>query len=166
MTATLPATNRQSPVAGVASHTLAEHALCPLDGDASLQPGTLHTYHYAYTDKNRNRKSATADVTCPFGLSANDELYLYGLLALTFSQPEPSIDFYATPHWCLRQLGFVDAHNQQQRRYDVFREAIRRLAGVVYENDHFYDPVRGEHRDVAFGFLKYSLPVDPGRNAV
>ena len=32
---------------------------------------------------------------------------------------------------------------------------------MTYINDHFYDPVRGEHRDVAFGFFSYSLPVDP-----
>ena len=137
LTTTLTDTNRRDRAAGVASHTLVEHALCPLDADASLQPGVLHTYRYAYTDKHRNRKTATADVACPFGLSANDELYLYGLLALTFSQPEPSVDFYATPHWCLRQLGIVDRVNQQQKRYDIFREEIRRLAGVVYENDRF-----------------------------
>ncbi len=137
-----------------------EHALCPLDVRESLAPGSLHTVEYPFTDQNRNRKTATAQVACPFGLSPHDELYLYGLLALTFSQPEPSIDFYATPHWCLKQLGIVDAANEQGKRYQLFRDAIRRLAGVVYENDRFFDPVRGEHRDVAFGLLKYSLPVD------
>lgn len=145
---------------GLAQHTLVEHALCPLDVRESLAPGSLHAVRYDYTDHNRNRRTATAQVACPFGLSPNDELYLYGLLALTFSQPEPSADFYATPHWCLKQLGIVDAGNQQGKRYQLFRDAIRRLAGVVYENDRFFDPVRGEHRDVAFGLLKYSLPVD------
>ena len=76
-----------------------EHALCPLDVSVSLQPGSLHTFQYQFTDHHRNRKTATVSVACPFGLSPNDELYLYGLLALTFSQPEPSPDFYATPHW-------------------------------------------------------------------
>lgn len=115
---------------------------------------------YAFTDRNRNRKLATAQVSSPFGLSPHDELYLYGLLALTFSQPEPSTDFYATPHWCLKALGIVDSDNEQGKRYQLFRDAIRRLSGVIYENDRFYDPVRGEHRDVAFGLLKYSLPID------
>ena len=138
-----------------------EHALCPLVRDSAARSGQLHTYQYLYTDKHRNRKQATAIVACPFGLSPNDEFYLFGLLSLTLSQPNPASDFYATPHWCLKQLGIVDADNQQQKRYDVFRGAIRRLAGVVYENDRFYDPVRGEHRDIAFGFLKYSLPIDP-----
>lgn len=146
---------------GQAPHTLVEHSLCVLDAEVSLQPGTLHNVGYQFTDKHRNRKRATANVACPFGLSANDELYLYGLLALTFSQPEPSCDFYATPHWCLRQLGIVGPEAEQGKRYTIFREAIRRLAGVVYENDRFYDPIRSEHRDVAFGLLKYSLPIDP-----
>ena len=47
------------------------------------------------------------------------------------------------------------------KNYILFRNAINRLAAVTYRNDHFYDPVRGEHRDVGFGFLSYSLPLDP-----
>ena len=152
---------RQTPRRGLAQLTIVEHALSPVDLSEALQPGRLHQVSYHYTDKNRNRKTATASVACPFGLSPNDELYLYGLLALTFAQREPSIDFYATPHWCLRQLGIVERSAEQGKRYAIFRAAVRRLAGVIYENDRFYDPVRGEHRDVAFGFLKYSLPIDP-----
>jgi hypothetical protein len=146
---------------GLAQLTLVEHALCPLDRSEALRAGSLHEVHYTFTDRHRNRKTATAHVACPFGLSPNDELYLYGLLALTFAQPEPSFDFYATPDWCLRQLGITATGNEQGKRYATFRGAVRRLAGVVYENDRFYDPVRGEHRDVAFGLLKYSLPIDP-----
>lgn len=146
---------------GLAQQTLVEHALCPLDATQSLLPGSLHRVQYHFTDKNRNRKTATANVACPFGLSPHDELYLYGLLALTFSQKDPSAEFFATPHWVLRQLGIVDANHEEGLRYQYFREAIRRLAGILYENDHFYDPVRGEHRSVAFGLLKYSLPIDP-----
>lgn len=145
---------------GLAQQTLVEHALCPLDTAQALQAGSLHQVRYPFTDQHRNRKTATANVACPFGLSPNDELYLYGLLALTFAQPEPTTDFYATPHWCLKQLRLVDAKQEQGTRYQLFRDAIRRLAGVVYENNHFYDPLRGEHRQVAFGLLKYSLPLD------
>ena len=47
------------------------------------------------------------------------------------------------------------------RRFDLFRASIGRLSTVSYRNDHFYDPIRGEHRSVGFGFLSYSLPVDP-----
>lgn len=158
-----PATKKRSPTrkgSGLAQQTLVEHALCPLDASQALQAGSLHQVRYDFTDRHRNRKTATANVACPFGLSPNDELYLYGLLALTFAQPEPSADFYATPHWCLKQLGLVDAGQEQGNRYQLFRDAIRRLAGVVYESDHFYDPLRGEHRQVAFGLLKYSLPLD------
>ncbi len=145
---------------GLAQQTLVEHALCPLDASQALQAGSLHQVRYDFTDRHRNRKTATANVACPFGLSPKDGLYLYGLLALTFAQPEPSADFYATPHWCLRQLGLIETGQEQGSRYQLFRDAIRRLAGVVYENDHFYDPLRGEHRQVAFGLLKYSLPLD------
>ncbi|KAA1258616.1 hypothetical protein LF1_11380 [Rubripirellula obstinata] len=146
---------------GLAQHSLVEHALCPIDARVSITPGLLHDTSYQYTDRNRNRKTANVQVASPFGLSPNDELYLFGLLSLTFAQNDPQQDFYATPHWCLRQLGIVDANNQQAQRYQGFRDAIRRLAGVVYTNDAFFDPIRGEHRDVAFGFLKYSLPIDP-----
>lgn len=145
---------------GLAQQTLVEHALCPLDASQALQAGSLHQVRYDFTDRHRNRKTATANVACPFGLSPNDELYLYGLLALTFAQPEPNADFYATPHWCLKQLGLIEAGQEQGNRYQLFRDAIRRLAGVVYENDCFYDPLRSEHRQVAFGLLKYSLPMD------
>ncbi len=41
----------------------------------------------------------------------------------------------------------------------MFREAIRRLAGVKYTCSAFYDPLRHEHREVSFGFLSYSLPL-------
>ncbi len=138
-----------------------EHAFCPLDVQQALATGAIHDYEYYYQDQNRNRKRASVRVACPFGLSPNDELYLWGLLHLTFSQDEPSEEFIATPHYCLRRLGIVDRQRNQQKRYDTFRNAISRLSGVVYQNNRFYDPIRGEHRDVAFGLLKYSLPLDP-----
>src|SRR5690606_14894530 len=76
-----------------------------------------------------------------------------------------SVEFYATPHYCLSELGVIPRAGGKERRggknYALFRQAITRLAAVSYLNDHFYDPVRGEHRNVAFGFLSYSLPVDP-----
>jgi hypothetical protein len=91
-----------------------------------------------------------------------DELYLWGLLSLTFSQPQPTPDFYATPYYCLRQLGYIDPEKDRNggKQFAMFRSSIRRLSTVSYRNDHFYDPIRGEHRDVGFGFLSYSLPLD------
>ena len=98
---------------------------------------------------------------CPEGLSPADEIYLWGLLSLTFSQPHPAVDFCATPHYCLQQLGCLGpSANHGGKNYDLFRSAINRLSAVHYRNDRFYDPIRGEHRDVAFGFLSYSLPLD------
>lgn len=40
-------------------------------------------------------------------------------------------------------------------------DSLARLAAVVYQNDRFYDPIRSEHRKVSFGFLSYSLPLEP-----
>jgi hypothetical protein len=129
---------------GLAQLSLVEHALCPLDPALSLRPGSIHAVSYHFADSHRHRRTAHASVACPFGLSANDELYLYGLLALHFAQSEPGLDFYATPHYCLRNLGIVEPSAEQGKRYAIFREAVRRLAGVVYQNDNFYDPIRGE----------------------
>lgn len=145
---------------GLAQHSLVEHALCPLDVNAALTTGSTHEYGYFFTDKNRNTKKARVRVACPFGLSPNDEFYLWALLHLTLTQDQPTAEFIATPHYCLRQLGIVHKGADQQKRYDTFRQAIQRLAGVVYQNDRFYDPIKGEHRNISFGLLKYSLPLD------
>lgn len=148
--------------AGRAQLSLVEHALCPLDPAASLVPNLVHTASYTFTDRNGHAKEARAQITSPFGLSASDELILWGLLALTFSQDDPQPEFQATPHYCLRQLGIItDKAHRGGKQYQLFRDAIRHLSGVVYENTAFFDPIRGEHRQVAFGFLKYSLPINP-----
>jgi hypothetical protein len=151
-------------VPGRAQLTLVEHALCPLDTAVSLSEGLTHNSEFFYVDPNRHQQKATAKVICPFGLSPADEFYLWGLVALTLSQPEPSIEFYATPYYCLSELGVIETKAGKERRggkdYALFREALARLATVTYLCDRFYDPVRGEHRNVAFGFLSYSLPVN------
>ena len=146
---------------GFAQLSLIEHALCPLDRERSLVQGFQHQATYRFMDKHRHMKTANAEVHAPYGLSANDEFYLWGLLALTFSEKEPEQIFTATPHFCLRQLGCVDAEGDRGGRdYRNFRQALKRLAAVNYANDGFWDPVRAEHRDVSFGFLSYSLPLD------
>jgi hypothetical protein len=92
-------------------------------------------------------------------LSAQDEFYLWGLLALTFAQSEPEIEFCATPHYCLRQLGVIDQHVRRGgRQYRQFAAALERLSTVGYQNHAFFDPIRGEHRRVSFGLFKYSMP--------
>ena len=147
---------------GRAQLTLVEHALCPIDASAGLREGLVHRTEFFYVDANRHRRTASARVVCPFGLSPGDEFYLWGLIALTLSQPDPSVEFHATPHYCLGELGVIDgAKGRGGKNYALFRQAITRLAAVTYLNDHFYDPVRGEHREVAFGVLSYSLPADP-----
>jgi hypothetical protein len=142
--------------------TLVEHALCPLDPNASLVENLVHESAYFFTDANRHWRQARARIICPSGLSANDEFYLWGLLALTFAQPEIDANLHATPHYCLRHLGVIDQHTRRGgRQYGDFATAIERLSQVTYLNDQFYDPVRAEHRKVSFGFLSYSLPLDP-----
>ncbi len=145
--------------------SLVEHALCPLDSEVSLQPNSVFETSYFFSDRSRNRKKATGRTGGLDGLSAHDELYLWGLLSLALSQSEPNAEFMATPYFCLRRLGIIDGNNKGGREFELFRAAIKRLAGIRYQNDFFYDPIRGEHRAVSFGFLSYSLPLgnDSGR---
>ncbi len=147
---------------GLGQLTLVEHALCPLDAGQSLQENLVFETGYYFADKSRHYRKASVRVTCPAGLSPGDEFYLWGLLALTCAEPEPDGEFHATPHHCLRRLGLIDQHaNRGGRQYQQFADALDRLAQVSYASDAFYDPVRGEHRRVRFGFLSYSLPLDP-----
>lgn len=140
--------------------SLVEHALCPLAGATSLRENYVHEARYSYSSADRKRRSALVRVLCPLGLSAADELYLWGLLALTLQQPEPGPELRATPHWCLRRLDLINSSARRGgRQYAAFRDALRRLANVRYLNDAFYDPIRQEHRQVCFGFFSYSLPL-------
>lgn len=150
---------------GMAQLSLVEHSLCPLDPGASLIENLIHDSAYFFMDGDRHLRQARARIISPSGLSASDEFYLWGLLALTFAQPQADANLYATPHYCLRQLGAIDQHARRGgRQYDHFAKAIERLSQVTYVNDSFYDPVRAEHRKVSFGFLSYSLPLDPDSN--
>jgi hypothetical protein len=151
-----PASHRQS---GVGQLSLVEHALCPLDSRASLRQNLRHASEYRYTDGDGRCQTARVVVYCPAGLSPGDEFYLWGLLALTFSEAEPSLEFQATPHFCLRKLGLIAADSKGGKSYRLFRDALRRLSAVRYQNERFYDPIRGEHRAVSFGFFSYSLPL-------
>ena len=161
LSATIPC-RRSGASVGHAQLSLVEHALCPLDPSASLGGPYVHDSRYWFTDQNRHRKEARVHIACPDGLSPSDEFYLWGLLSLTFSQAKPTPDFFATPYYCLRHLECIDPEGHSGgKNYALFRSAISRLSTVSYRNDHFYDPIRGEHRSVGFGFLSYSLPLDP-----
>ncbi len=142
--------------------SLVEHAFCPLDPTASLRLGQNHAYRYRYIDTAGVPQLATANLTCPAELSAIDEFFLWGLLGLTFLAGEGDGELHATPHYCLRQLGLIDQHSRRGgRQYRQFAESLERLSLVKYRNDGFFNPLRREHRKVSFGFLSYSLPVDP-----
>ncbi len=145
--------------------TLVEHALCPLDSRSSLVPNLVYDTCFSFTDKVRCRRQATVRVYGPHGLSAHDEFYLWGLLALTLAQDSPDPEFHATPHYCLRQLGILDQRtNRGGQQYLQFAKAVERLSLVRYQADSFFDPLRGEHRKVSFGFFSYNLPNDPASN--
>ena len=101
------------PPAGIGQLTLAEHSLCPLHAALSLQPNLVHETNFFYMDAGRRLSRSRARVTSSLGLLAGDELYLWGLLGLTLAQPETDGQLYATPHYCLRQLGLID---QKSRR--------------------------------------------------
>jgi hypothetical protein len=146
---------------GRAQLSLLEHSLCPLDTATALKNGLQHFVSYSYCDKHRHVKQAKVQVMAAQGLSPADEFTLWGLLSLTLSRPEPQPEFMATPHYCLKMLGIIQPGQAKGgKQYQQFRETMRRLARVVYENSAFYDPIRGEHREVAFGLLKYSLPIE------
>ena len=152
-------TSRSSAGLGMGQLTLVEHALCPLDARTSLRENLRHEADYRYTDADGVPQTARAVVFCPAGLSPGDEFYLWGLLALTFAQPDPRAEFQATPHFCLRKLGLISADSKGGKSYRLFRDALRRLSAVRYQNERFYDPIRREHRAVSFGLLSYSLPI-------
>lgn len=147
---------------GVGQLTLVEHSLCPLDSGAGLVGNLVHESSFYFMDRRRHYRQGRARVYSPSGLSATDEFFLWGLLALTFAQPQLDANLRATPHYCLRQLGVIDAQERRGgQQYRQFGQALERLSQVTYLNDHFFDPVRGEHRKISFGFLSYSLPIDP-----
>jgi len=151
---------RRRQPAGIGQLSIVEHALCPLDPGQSLRESLVHECQYDYTDPAGARRNAQVRVSCPLGLSPQDEFYLWGLLALTFSQPQPDQELHATPHYCLRQLGVIDQRARRGgRQYRQFAAALERLSEVRYRNEAFYDPIRAEHRRVSFGLLSYSLPL-------
>lgn len=146
---------------GLGQLTLVEHALCPLDPRSGLVKNLVFNTKFVFTDGNRHAQTAEVNVFCPLGLCTGDELFLWGLLALTLAQPGAEGTLMATPHFVLRQLGLIDQHARRGgRQYSQFVAALQRLSVVKYQSDNFYDPIRGEHRRVSFGFLSYSLPVD------
>jgi hypothetical protein len=152
----------ESPLLGMGQLSLVEHALCPLESRVtSVNRSAVHLSSHQFTDESGKRRTSRVRISSPLGLTPTDEFYLWGLLALTCSQSEPSPEFCATPHYCLRQLQVIDQHSKRGgRQYRQFAESLARLAAVNYQNDGFYDPVRREHRRISFGFLSYSLPLD------
>ena len=145
---------------GVGQLTLVETALCPLDKRHSLKEQLVHSATLDYSAEGGKRRQGSVRVICPLGLSANDEFFLWGLLALSRANGNSSGRLHATRHYILRQLGVVDTGSRRGgSQYALFTKAIERLSCVQYISDCFYDPVRQEHRRVSFGFFSYSRPL-------
>lgn len=121
---------KTSPPLGVAQLTLVEHSLCPLSTSVSLQPNLNHTTRFRYRDSEGRRRQGTAVTYTPRGFSLADEFHLWGM-ALTLRQPKPEIQFSATPHFILRELGSIDAGARRGgKNYRLFRESMERLAAA------------------------------------
>ena len=143
---------------GIGQLSLVEHALCPLDSRCTLVPNQIFETGYFYSDSKRNRRRANVRVIAPLGLSAHDEFFLWGLLALTLGNKSSNGLLCATRHYILKQLGFVVGNRRGGRQYRDLNRVLERLSCVQYQNDAFYDPIRAEHRQVSFGFFSYSMP--------
>jgi len=146
---------------GVGQLSLVEHALCPLDTRRSLMPNQVFQSGYFYSDQYRKRKRASVKVYCPLGLSPQDELNLWGMLALTLANKDSDGSLFATRYYILSQMGIINSKGKRGgRQYTEFEASLQRLSMVTYRNDGFYDAVRAEHRKVSFGFLSFSAPED------
>lgn len=150
-------TSRVSSVhSGLGQLTLVEHALSPL---ASLAGNTafVHESRFRYVGSDGRSLVGEARITAAHGLKPSDELLLWGLLAVAVRSS--SAEIHATPHSLLRRLHGISSQTAHGGRdYQAFRQSLRRLSGVTYACNGFYDPIRREHRDVAFGILSYDLP--------
>ncbi|MCP4787185.1 MAG: hypothetical protein GY878_26945 [Fuerstiella sp.] len=148
---TAAARRRKSSAGGIGQLTLVEHALCPL-----APPSGPFSYETTFCHfENRRRELAKVTIHCPLGLKPSDEFYLWGLLALTLGQREPSPEFLASPYYCLKELG-IGWGGKQLRLFD---EACCRLAAVHYGCSNFWDPVRKERVKAEFGFLERIRPL-------
>ncbi|MEM9511606.1 MAG: molybdopterin molybdotransferase MoeA, partial [Cyanobacteria bacterium P01_E01_bin.48] len=63
-------------------------------------------------------------------------------------------NLYASARYMLKKLGMSEGGE----RIQTLRKSLRRIGGIRYENDCFYDPVRKTHRKVDFSLLSSNLP--------
>jgi hypothetical protein len=152
---------RKRNLTGLAQLSIVEHSLCPIDPRASLKPQLEHRVGYDYTDPADNRrKTASVTITAHKGFSAKDEHLLWGLLAVTFAQPEPTEELWVSQDYVNRQLGFAGRSERGGWRSYCFRTGLHRLAYLIYDADAFYFPDMNEYRPVVMGILKYDRPQD------
>ena len=151
----------QRDLAGLVQLSIVEHSLCPIDPRAALKRRLQHCVGYDYTDPaDSRRKTARVTVTAHEGFSAKDEHLLWGLLAVTFSQPDPTEELWVSQDYVNRQLGFGGRSQRGGWRSYCFRSGLHRLAYLIYDADAFYFPEMNEYRPVVMGILKYDRPQD------
>ncbi len=152
---------RRRDLTGLTQLSIVEHSLCPIDPRAALKPRLEHCVGYDYTDPtDGRRKTAQVTITAHKGFSAKDEHLLWGLLAVTFSQPEPTEELWVSQDYVNRQLGFAGRSERGGWRSYCFRTGLHRLAYLIYDADAFYFPDMNEYRPVVMGILKYDRPQD------
>ena len=153
--------NTKAKTNGVGQLSLVEHALCPLDSRTSLRPNQVFDSGYFYSDQLRKRKRVAVQVFCPLGLSPQDELNLWGMLALTLANKDSDGSLFATRYYILSQLGIINSKSKRGgRQYKEFEASLKRLSMVTYFSDGFYNAVRAEHQKISFGFFSYHGPKD------
>lgn len=156
-----PLSFRRRDLAGLTQLSIVEHSLCPIDPRVALKPRLEHRVGYDYTDPaDGRRKTAQVTITAHEGFSAKDEHLLWGLLAVTFSQPDPTEELWVSQDYVNRQLGFGGRSQRGGWRSYCFRGGLHRLAYLIYDADAFYFPEMNEYRPVVMGILKYDRPQD------
>jgi len=149
------------PIPGLAQLSIVETSLCPLNSRVSLQPELTHSVSFRYTDpSDGTRKTAKVRITAAKGLSAKDEYLLWGLLAVTLNQTDPGPELWVSQDYVNRQLGFEKRSERGGYRSSCFKDALYRLAYVIYDADAFYLPDMNEYRPLVMGILKYDRPQD------
>ena len=104
--------------------------------------------------EGKKKRHATATIDCRRGLRAEDDAYLWAMLANALREPEPQLVSYCGVRYLLRTVGL----SESGRSTELLRQVLHRLGGVRYSNDHFYDPIKHERRSVDFGFLSTDIP--------
>lgn len=136
---------------GIAQLSVLETALWPLRGGNVSSSLFKTAYEFSV---HSQRRTAEVTVYSPEGLQSIDEYFLWGLLGISLSRPEPEPMLLATPYWIMNRLGMPTGGSQ----YHQLRTSLERLATVAYQNTGFYNPLTQEHERVTLHFFSSFIP--------